>query len=379
MTDRAPKSLYVHVPFCEGKCRYCDFYSVVPSPGAIGRYLDALRVEIDLVQPQASGTFETVYIGGGTPTVLAEAELAELLAVVRDAFEIATDAEVTVEANPGTLSVAKLRVLKDCRVNRLSIGAQSFEDRLLRILGRRHRAGEITDALEAARAEGLTNLSLDLIFGVPTQTVADWMHDLEKLLTCDVPHVSTYSLTYEKGTPLADALERGELTRVDEEDDLRMYETVIDTLAANGYDHYEISNFARPGFACRHNEVYWANASYLGLGPSAVSYLDGERRRNVASVEAYAERLGTGALPVDFAERLDAERRARETVVMNLRRTRGINVAAFRRHTGFDVLRLVARELEVLSRQELVAVDEETICLTRRGRMVADTVLSELV
>ncbi|HUU44082.1 MAG TPA: radical SAM family heme chaperone HemW [Planctomycetota bacterium] len=373
------RSLYVHVPFCTGKCRYCDFYSIVANPGCVRRYLSALRCETDLVSCEVDGPLETVYLGGGTPTVLAAGELDELLSLVGDAFDVAPGAELTVEANPGTLSVDKLRVLRAHGVNRLSLGAQSFDEGLLGILGRRHTARDVTESLDAARDEGFTNLSLDLIFAVPGETVDDWTRDLDRALACDVPHLSTYGLTFEEGTPLADDVTRGVLTRVSEEDELTMYEAAMDTLSSSGYAHYEISNFARPGFACRHNEVYWANAPYLGLGPSAASYVAGVRRRNIASVEGYAARIGTGVPAVDFSERLSAEKGARETAVMNLRRTRGIDLAEFDARTGFDALTLFAGTLETLAQQGLVEIGDDAVRLTRRGITLADTVLSELV
>ena len=378
MEDEPVSALYVHVPFCLGKCNYCDFYSVARSPDGVQAYLSALRTELSLIAPVGPGMFGTVYVGGGTPTVLTAEELEDLLSAV-SSVSLADSAEFTIEANPGTLTREKLRVLRRHGVNRLSIGAQSFNDRLLRVLGRPHGSREIDDALRAARDEGFTNVSLDLIFGIPTQSLADWKLDLEKLLSCDVPHVSAYSLTYEEHTPLARKAAEGSIERLGEEEELRMYETVIDTLTENGYEHYEVSNFARPGFACRHNEVYWANESYLGLGPAAASYIEEERRRNVASLEGYVSMLDSGVLPVEFREHLEPERRARETAVMNLRRARGVDFDDFLRHTGFDARRLFREELDRFATEGLVEVGSDSVRFTRRGLMVADSILSELV
>lgn len=375
-----PRALYVHVPFCEGgKCGYCDFYSVARTDAAVRAYLDALRREVELTAPERAEKFETVYVGGGTPTSLAADDLAELLDVVRDSVALAELVEFTVEANPGTLDAGKLRALASHGVNRLSIGAQSLDDRMLATLGRRHAAREVGAAVALARDAGLANLSLDLIFAVPGQTPDDWARDLERALALDVPHLSTYALTWESDTPMGEALARGDFTRLSEDDELAMYERAIDALASAGYEHYEISNFAKPGFRCRHNDVYWANESYLGLGPSAVSYVAGERRRNVASVGGYAEALSAGRRPVDFSERLAPEKRARETAVMNLRRRRGIDFAEFERHTGFDARRLFAEELRGLAAEGLMEVDAQGARLSRKGLVVADSVLSELV
>ncbi len=375
-----PKALYVHVPFCAGgKCGYCDFYSVARTDAGVRAYLDALAREAALTAPDQSAVFETVYVGGGTPTALSAPELAELLNIVRGTGPLDPSVEFTVEANPGTLDRQKLWALTTYGVNRLSLGAQSFDDRLLATLGRRHRAQDVRDAVQNSRAAGQENLSLDLIFAVPGQTPDDWAHDLDAAISSGVPHLSTYALTWETDTPMSDALARGELSRVTEDDELAMYERAIDTLSAAGYEHYEISNFARPGFACRHNEVYWANEPYLGLGPSAVSYLQGERRRNVASIETYASDLAAGRLAVEFRERLDPEKRARETAVMNLRRRRGIDFAEFERHTGYDARRLFDREFGHFCAEGLLESAAASIRLTRRGLVVADSVLSELV
>lgn len=379
MKHTPPKALYVHVPFCLGKCTYCDFYSVVKTADGVKTYLDALGRELQLTTGECPGPMRTVYVGGGTPTALSAAELEGLLSLLHEGVGFAEVTEFTVEANPGTLSGEKLDVLRTHGVNRLSIGAQSFNDRLLGVLGRRHSASDVRRALEASHGAGLSNLNLDLIFGIPTQTVDDWRRDLDALLACDVPHVSTYALTYEEGTPLALSAAAGEVVRVREDDDLRMYETTVDTLVGAGYVHYEISNFAHPGFACAHNEAYWANASYVGLGPSAVSYIDGERRRNVASIDDYARMLAAGNSPANFREHLTGEKRARETAIMNLRRTRGIDFGTFRRHTGFDATTFFVREFQALSADGLVEVGEGGARLTRRGLMVADSVLGELV
>ncbi len=374
-----PTALYVHVPFCLSKCSYCDFYSVVKTPGEVKKYVAALRKELELTAAEREQDFSTVYVGGGTPTSLTAAELEELLSTLCGQVAFAAPVEFTVEANPGTLDRENLQILRKHGVNRLSIGAQSFNDRLLELLGRRHNRRDILDALAAAREAGFTNLSLDLIFGIPTQRPSDWKRDLDELLRCDVPHVSAYSLTYEENTPLAREVAAGQIERVSEEDELAMYEAVIDVLTAKGYEHYEVSNFARPNFRCAHNEVYWANAPYLGMGPSAASYVAGERRRNASSVADYVARLERGELAVDFRERLTPEKRARETAVMNLRRTRGIDFDEFQRRTGFDAPVLFEKELQVLTEEGLMEVGERSAKLTRRGLMVADTVLSELV
>jgi oxygen-independent coproporphyrinogen-3 oxidase len=379
MEHSLPTALYLHVPFCLAKCFYCDFYSVVRAPESVSRYLDALGTELRLARHERREPLRTVYVGGGTPTVLAATELERLLSMLSRELRLSDGAEFTVETNPGTGSAEKLHTLRKHGVNRLSIGVQSFNDRLLALLGRRHKAQDALEALSQAKAAGFSNVSLDLMFGVPTQTAEDWSSDLEAALGCDVAHLSTYSLTYEENTPLARAVATGRMDAPGEEEELRMYETAIDTLTAQGYEHYEVSNFCRPGFRCRHNEVYWANEPYQGLGPSAVSCVGGERRRNVASLDDYLRMLESGRPAVDFRERLDREKRARETAMLNLRRTRGIIFDEFLASTGFDARTLFSREIREFSSSGLIESDKRGMRLTRRGLMVADTVLSELV
>ena len=371
-------AVYVHVPFCIGKCAYCDFFSVV-DPGSIPDYLKALALELDITMCERSEPVRTVYIGGGTPTSFDPDQLGELLTLVTSAVRMVNGVEFTVEANPGTLTPAKLRILSDAGVNRLSIGVQSFNDRLLRTLGRRHTREDALTAIGSARDAGFNNLTLDLIFGIPTQTREEWQQDLAELLACDVPHVSTYCLTWEKGTPLSEVAELGDVSRLSEDDELWMYEEAIRTLTDAGYAHYEISNFARDGFESEHNHVYWANMSYLGLGPAAASYINGERRGNFASIEKYCAALRHGKLPIESRERLSAEKSARETAVMNLRRTRGIDFGEFALQTGFDLDGLLGDVLQALIRQGFMETDSGSVWLSHSGMMVADSVMAELV
>ena len=276
--------LYLHVPFCLRKCPYCDFASE-PLDQAGGlpaarRYLDALAIELDL--RAASGEFsgaeaETIYLGGGTPTVLPAEWLADILARLRMRFALAEDPEITVEANPGTVDEEQIAALLAAGANRLSLGVQSLSDDVLRTLGRVHSAAEAQAAIGAARAAGCADLNLDLIYGVPNQSLQDWRETLQRALDADAEHISTYALSVEPGTPLAADIDAGRLPSPDDDLSADMYAAAADLLPASGYEHYEISNFARPNRACRHNRRYWANAEYLGLGVSAHSHRGGLR------------------------------------------------------------------------------------------------------
>ena len=320
-------ALYVHVPFCVRKCYYCDFASQPYSSSAAMQYLYALEQEaqIFLTSWPRGQEVSSIYVGGGTPTVLVSEELEQVLAVA-SAFPRASTIEWTVEANPGTLTLDKLRVLKAAGVNRLSLGVQSFDDTILTFLGRTHTGAEAKTAWYNARQVGFDNLSLDLIYAVPGHSLTSWRQTLKEALALAPEHISTYSLMIEEGTEFG----RRGLTPVSQELDLAQYEEAQAVLQKDGLCQYEISNFACPGFSCRHNLVYWYNEPYLGLGPSATSYLAGERRTNVRNVSEYVQCLNEGRLPVADRELAMPELARAETVILSLRLREGLSRRRFR-------------------------------------------------
>jgi oxygen-independent coproporphyrinogen-3 oxidase len=364
------------VPFCAHHCGYCDFAVVTGKDHLTELYLDALAIEMSaLREPQA---VETIFIGGGTPTHLDERQLDRLLNVTRHWLNLAQDGELTVEANPGTLDAGKVAVLADHGVNRLSLGAQSFEPRTLATLERRHHPDDVPRAVELIRSR-IPEISIDLIFGVPGQSLADWERDLRRVLSLAPDHVSTYGLTYEKGTRLWKQWQRGEVAPLDEDTELAMYSRGLDVLAEAGFEHYEISNHAMLGRRCRHNQVYWANEAYFGFGLGAARYVRGRRELNTRDMQTYLKRALSGEPATFQAEELGPPERARETVALQLRRAEGVGRRAFHLQTGFDLDALLGASLPHHIELGVIADDGEHVYLTRRGKYVADSVIRNLL
>ena len=364
------------MPFCTTKCGYCDFYSIPIVRELAPALVAAISHELSRHRP--ARPVETAFIGGGTPTVLPEAELRSLLQAVAAVAPSAE--EFTVEANPSSADELKLGLLREHGVNRLSLGAQSFNPAELAVLGRRHDPRQISESVAAARALGFPNINLDLIYGIPGQTLPGWRATLRQAIELGPEHLSCYCLTYEPGTELTRRRDHGEVKACDETLEAEMFELTIDELSRSGYEHYEISNFARPGRRCRANLIYWENREYLGVGPSAVSYLDGIRRRNIADVRRYIDLVWTA--PDDVVvdkERLEPPARACETAVQMLRLTSGIDVPVFRQSTGFDPHRLFARQIERFAGLGLMETTPQSIRLTRRGLLVANRVMEEML
>ncbi len=372
-----PRAAYVHIPFCAHKCGYCDFASLAGSDHLADRYLDALAREMDFLgEPQP---VETIFIGGGTPTRLGARQLARLLAEVRRRFPLEPGGEWTVEANPGTLDAEKADVLAEGGVNRVSLGAQSFQPELLRALERNHAPEEVPRAIDLVRPR-FPSWSFDLIFGVPGSTPALWADDLETALQLGPSHLSCYGLVYEKGTALWKQEREGLVRPVEEEAERAMYEHTIDRLTAEGLAMYEISNFARPGHESRHNLVYWANDAYFGVGLGAARYLRGVRSSNTRDLPAYLRRIEEGREATGPTETLDPEARARETAVLMLRRTRiGLDRPDFTLRTGFEFDAIAAEALPRHVRGGLLEDDGRRVRFTRDGLFLADTVLADLL
>jgi oxygen-independent coproporphyrinogen-3 oxidase len=370
-----PHAAYIHVPFCAHHCGYCDFAVVAGKDALIDRYLQALRTELaSLAEPRP---VKTLFLGGGTPTHLAPLQLVRLLDSILQWLPLANDHEFSVEANPATLTDDKLKVLAEHGVNRLSLGAQSFHADTLRVLERDHHSNDIRRAVESARKR-IRNVSLDLIFGVPGQSLQQWINDLAEAIAMDIDHISTYGLTYEKGTRLWKDRERGQITALDEDTELAMYEAAMDLLSADGLEQYEISSFARPGFRCRHNQVYWANHAYFGFGMGAARYVQGQREVNTRDLQAYIRKSLAGESVTMQSERLGNEERARETMMLNLRRVEGIQRAQFQMQTGWEVEQLAGDAIRRNVERGILEDDGKSVHLTRRGRCVADSVVGSL-
>ncbi len=371
-----PRAAYLHVPFCAHHCGYCDFAVVTGQDHLIDLYLEALGAELaTLGQPQP---VNTLFLGGGTPTHLDANRLARLLAEVMRWLPPAAGHEFSVEANPDTLTADKVAVLADYGVNRVSLGVQSFQAALLKVLERRHRPADVGRAVDRVKRR-IPQVSLDLIFGVPGQSLAEWDHDLRQALALEPDHLSTYGLTFEKGTRLWKQRERGEVRPLEEEAELALYGHALDVLAAAGFEHYEISNHARPGRRCRHNQVYWANHAYFGFGLGAACYVLGRRAVNVRSLPDYLRRALAGEPAAFQEETLPPEERARETLAVQLRRAEGVQRPAFCEQTGFDLDALAGPAVARHAELGLLTDDGVSVRLTRQGKFVADTVIQNLL
>lgn len=373
-----PRTAYLHVPFCGHHCGYCDFAVAAGQDHLIELYLDALDLEL-----QSLGTprpVESLFVGGGTPTYLRPSQLRRLMTVIARWLPRSGKGvwEFSIESTPESITAEKVAVLATGGVTRVSIGVQSFHPHLLAALDRRHTVDHIPRAVDIVRRHGL-DLSLDLIFGAPGSTLETWAEDLRRAVDRSPEHISTYGLTFEKGTPLWKDRSAGRVSGVAEDDELAMYDRAIDTLTAAGFEHYEISNFARPGKRCRHNERYWANEAYFGFGVGAARYVRGSRELNVRNTADYVKRMLSGESPTFQAETLPPREKAVETMAVQLRRGDGIDRARFLEQTGFALDAIAGNRLANYLREGLLADDGGKVNLTRRGKPVADGIIESLM
>ncbi|MFW5901873.1 MAG: radical SAM family heme chaperone HemW, partial [Thermodesulfobacteriota bacterium] len=365
------------------KCPYCDFYSITDTASRMEEWMDAwLAACLDEIRmaEKPCGMADTIYMGGGTPSLLGARRIGRLLDGIGAHFAMGTDIEVTLEVNPGTVNADVLRDYRAAGVNRLNIGVQTFDDENLRFLGRIHSSEEAFRSVRGAQQTGFDNIGLDLIYALPGQTRKAWQKDLETALAFSPAHLSCYSLTYAPGTPMTQALERGEFDPLPEEACADLFLFTHDLLASRGYPPYEISNFARNAFSqSRHNRKYWEDAAYIGLGPAAHSYNRGRRWWNVASVDGYADLLRAGRLPVLETERLSAAQMMIEAVYLGLRRTAGISTEDFASRFGVDFKIRFADALDHYLKAGCLCLTPDTCTLTRTGMLYADTIAAGFI
>lgn len=374
--------IYIHVPFCIKKCHYCSFVSFPREEGQVSGYMEALAREMEMRARALSGdqkNVDSVYIGGGTPTCLPGEDLASILEKVFSAFNVDSGAEITVEANPGTVDRAKLDILKMSGVNRLSIGFQACHPDILATLGRIHSYPGAVESFREARRAGFDNINVDLIFGVPGQSFEQWAGCLQEVAGLGPDHISAYGLHLEEGTPLHERVVRGELDPCPEDQEAEMYLNLIDTLAEKGYVQYEISNFALPGRFCRHNLRYWHNHQFLGLGAAAHSYLDGRRFSNEPILTNYIEAICKGGLPVCWQEEIGPQTQISETIFLALRLKEGLDTEEFRKRFGVGIDQLYQEKIRRLEGLGLVERADGRLRLTRRGQLLGNVVFSEFV
>ena len=364
-------AIYVHLPFCPYVCPYCDFAKWPYARRGAQRYLAALRAEI-AAAPDVRGT--TVFFGGGTPNTYDAATLGELIGALRARFALRESAEISVEINPDLGLCEALPALRAAGVNRLSIGVQSFDARELKTLGRRHSAADVGVVVARARAAGFTNVSIDLMFGVPGQTPASWSDSLDRALALGIEHLSTYGLTVEDGTPYARWYAREPGAFFDGDREAELYALAIERAARAGFEHYEISNFARPGYRCAHNVNYWRNGTYLGLGVGAASYREGVRSTHTRDLATYcAAALAGGPIPGE-SEHLAGDERTGEATMLALRTLEGVDTREFGARYGVDFLNRYGAVIADLTAAGLLRVSGERVQLTTRGRFLANDV-----
>lgn len=363
--------LYIHIPFCLSKCHYCDFYSVTSIPG-IPEFLEALFKEMEMYRGKFS-CFDTVYLGGGTPSVLDSQQLRALLTYVRQNFNLLPGSEITVEANPGDLSQPFLEALREMGINRLNIGVQSFDPEILIFLGRRHSAEEAISSIKTARGVGFGNVGLDLIYGVPGQDMASWLGTLNRALSFLPEHLSCYQLTIEEHTHLGRRHAKREFLLPGEDLQYEFFMKTSEVLEEKGYIHYEVSNFARGmALASRHNQKYWDHSPYLGLGPSAHSFQNNRRWWNPRSLDRYITAIKSGKPPVEEVELLTMEQLQLETLYLGLRTKRGIDLKDFTKQYRCDLLIEKGKRLTELKRGGLVSIENGYLFPTRTGLALAD-------
>lgn len=364
--------IYVHLPFCPYICPYCDFAKWPYRASAAQRYLDALVAEVDTLPWRRAAT---LFLGGGTPNTYDAERVAALLFRLRERFsKDGAQQEISIEVNPELVCADDLAVYREAGVTRLSIGVQSFDDEEIRVLGRRHTAYDVGEVVRAARRVRIPSVSIDLIFAVPGQNAASWRHTLDRAIALEVDHISAYALTVEEGTPYAAMREREPQRFLDDVAEAELYEIAMERLEAAGYEQYEISNFALPGHRCAHNENYWANGEYIGIGVGAATYLDGVRSTHTRSLEAYTDAsLARRPIPGE-SERLEGAQRTGEAMMLALRTSQGIRLASFKERYGIDVRRRYSSEIDGYTALGLMECGEGFVRLTRRGRLVANEV-----
>ncbi|MCE5322856.1 radical SAM family heme chaperone HemW [bacterium] len=372
------RAAYIHIPFCLSKCHYCDFNSYPGMDSIYGEYVRALITEIE--RPHGSvEKLDTIYIGGGTPTVLSTGQLGDILSAISCSIGISDNAEVTVEANPGTIDELKLAQLHWLNFNRLSLGVQSFDDDYLAMLGRAHGSKQAVDAYYCARKAGFDNISIDLIFAMPGQRLTHWENTLDAAIGLEPEHISLYELSIEEGTLFCELCAKGEISPLGEDDQIAMYETAIAKMQEAGYEHYEVSNFARPGYRCRHNQFYWRNESYYGFGAGATSYVAGERAVRIKDPNEYIASIMSGGDAVASSEGLTGRAHFAETLILGLRMIDGIDMNKLSKQTYTDIGGEFAHEIESLRSRGFVDLSKGILKVTHKGLLLLNYVSAELI
>ena len=375
---KTASSVYIHIPFCATKCHYCAFNTYTFHKEQAKAYLTALRTEIALYASETN-PLQTIFIGGGTPSILSTNALAQLFTDIHQHFQITPDAEITVECNPGTVDAEKLRVMRDNGVNRLSFGLQAMQDDTLKQLGRIHTVAEFLESYHLAREGGFENINIDLIFALPDQTMDAWHHTLNEVISLEPDHISAYNLVMEETTPFYEWWQAGELHLPTEDTEADMFQYTIETLTAHGYEHYEICNFARPNRAARHNLVYWDNQPCIGLGTGAWGYVNGTRYSNIRGIAPYIAELSQRNKPIADTERLTGHAEKAETLMLALRKREGISLEDYQNRFDEDIEVAFESILKKWFDLKLLERTATHLRLTPRGLFLANEVFVELM
>ncbi|NOT75448.1 MAG: radical SAM family heme chaperone HemW [Cyclobacteriaceae bacterium] len=369
--------VYLHVPFCKQACHYCDFHFSTDT-SLLTDVCKSMSAELVLQKEYLTEPVSTIYFGGGTPSLLTSSEIGHLIEKIQCLFKIAPDTEITLEANPDDLSKEKLKALRHSGINRLSIGIQSFNNDLLKFLNRVHDSSAAMQCLEDVREAGFDNISIDLIYAIPGLSENIWQETLLKALSFSPEHISSYALTIEERTVFGNWSKKGKLHPMEEESAARQFEMLMETLGGASYEHYEISNFCKPGYYSRHNSSYWKGAHYLGIGPSAHSYNGSTRQFNIRNNSAYLRAIQSGKIPSE-TEVLSEENKINEYILTTLRTQWGCDMSFLKDHLQDDIMSRKGDYLTLLERQGLVSIEENVVRLTRKGKLVADKIAEDLM
>ena len=379
--EQQPLGLYIHIPYCIHKCGYCDFNSHPIKQDEMNHYIDALVAEMKHYAKTYSNTniIRTIFLGGGTPTTLTVYQLERILKECVSEFTVASDAEITIEANPATIDIEQLKSIRQTGYNRISIGVQSFDKAELKLLDRAHGPEEIHSTVDRARKAGFDNLSLDLMFAVPNQSLSSWESNLNKALEKNPEHLSTYNLTIEQGTAFSKLQSNGKLIMPDDDHQLELYKRTIERLTKKGFHHYEISNFARRGKECKHNITYWENKNTLGLGAGASSYMNGTRFKNINLPAHYIRQVKDKKIAVEHSETLEPRQAMGETIMLGLRLLQGISIHQFEKRFQISFIKLFRNIISALKEKELVIIEKDYLRLSQKGLFWADSVILEFI
>lgn len=370
--------IYIHIPFCKKRCIYCDFFSTTQSEKKAA-YIEALCRELILRKDYIGNErVETIYLGGGTPSQLADKELAAIFNTIYRTYQVDGEAEITLEANPDDLRPDYIRMLRTLPFNRISIGMQTFQDKMLKMLNRRHTAEQAINAFYGCRENGFQNISIDLMYGLPGETEAIWTEDLQQAISMKPEHISAYHLIYEEGTVMWKLREAHRIEEADEDLSVNLFTRLIHTLKQNGYEHYEISNFCLPGYHSRHNSSYWTGKKYLGCGPSAHSYNGESRQWNIASLDGYIKGIKEGT-EISEKEELDLYTRYNDFVLTSIRTSRGMPLNRLKAGFGEELYNYCRQMAQPHLAQGTMEISEESLKLTEKGIFVSDGIMSDLM